>query len=136
MKSLNAFFLVLATVFAFSSLSHADAPLHKALGLNMDQARQVKQIEANYRKQMRPVRSDLKREERKLRRARSDFDSATVAQQEKIIARLAASFRQIRMNADDQIRRVLTPTQKQAFEGYIQQRQSMVGSSRDAKYFQ
>jgi len=134
MKRINALFLILAT-FAFSTLSLADARLDKALGLSMDQARQVKQIEQNYRKQMRPVRSDLKREERKLRRARLDHDGATIAQQEKIIARLATSFKQLRLNADDQIRRVLTPAQKPAFDMYIQQRQNIVGSSRDAKYF-
>ena len=132
---IKSLLLLLGTLFAFSSLSHADARLEKVLGLDINQTKQVQQIEKNYRKQMRPVRSDLKREERKLRRARLDHDSATIAKQEKIIAQLAASFRRIRLDADDQIRRLLTPAQKQAFAAHIQQRQDMVGSSRDAKYF-
>ena len=135
MKYLQSLFLILTAIFAFSTISHADAPLHKVLGLSANQSQQVKKIEKDYRQQMRSVRQDLKREERKLRRARLNHDSATVARQENITAQLTANWKKLRQNTDNQIRRVLSSAQKQAFEAYIQQRNAAVGSSRDAKYF-
>lgn len=111
----------------------ADAPLKSALGLDMDQAKVVGDIQAKYRKSKRSVRGDLNREARKLRRARLANDSAAVAKQEPIVADLEEQMRQQILGEDDEIRKVLTPEQLEKFEVYIQERNDMVGSSRDVR---
>jgi Spy/CpxP family protein refolding chaperone len=67
--------------------------------------------------------------------ARIANDSNTMAQQEKITAKLEQELKQVRVSENEQIRRVLTPEQRNQFEAVIQQRRASVGSSRDARHF-
>ncbi|MEM7413495.1 MAG: Spy/CpxP family protein refolding chaperone [Myxococcota bacterium] len=113
--------------------AYADAPLKSKLGLDVDQAKVVSEIQAKYRKQKRSVRQDLNRESRKLRRARSANDSETIAQQEPIVAGLEGQMREQIRAEDDEIRKVLSPEQLEKFEAYLQVRDDMVGSSRDVR---
>ena len=133
--NIKHFLIVLGTLFLFSSFAYADARLEKTLGLDTNQARQVQQIQKKYRREFSSKRQELNRELRKLRRARIANDSGTMAQQERITARLEEELRQIRLNENDQIRRVLTSAQRAQFEDVIQQRRSSVGSSRDTRIF-
>ncbi|MEE9395782.1 MAG: Spy/CpxP family protein refolding chaperone [Methylococcales bacterium] len=126
---------VLSSLLLFSSFGYADAPLHKSLGLDIEQANQVKNIQAKYRSQIRPVRSELHREQRKLRRAKKDFDSAMIAQQEKVILTLQAKFKQIHENENTEIRALLMPEQSIKFDAVLEQRKEVVGSSRDVKEY-
>lgn len=129
------FLLILSALFLFSNYSYADAPLKQSLGLGMDQAKIVYDIQKKYRRPFAAKRSELHREERKARRARIANDSATLAQQEAITAKLRQELGQIRHRENDEIRRVLTPQQRDTFEIVLQQRRAMVGSSRDVKEF-
>ena len=129
-------FLIFSILALISSAGFADAPLKQSLGLSMEQARQVKQIQKTHRKQFASGRTKLHREQRKLRRAKKAYDSATVAKQEEITARLIEQLRQVRQSENAQIRRLLTPAQRQKFEAVLEQRRAMVGSSRDVKIFQ
>ena len=111
----------------------ADAPLKSKLGLDMDQAKVVAEIQAKYRKSKRSVRQELNRESRKLRAARSANDSAAVATQEAVVARLEGEMRGQILGEDDEIRKVLTPDQLAKFESYLEERNAMAGSSRDVR---
>ena len=132
---INYFLIVLTTLFLFSSYSYADARLEKKLALNTSQAQQVQQIQKQYRKQFSSKRQQLNRELRKLRRARIKHDSSKMAQQERITAKLQEELRQIRLNENEGIRRVLNSSQRAKFEEIIQQRRASVGSSRDTNIF-
>lgn len=110
----------------------ADARLDRQLGLDMDQARQVQQIQKQYRRTFAAKRQELKREERRLRRARIANDSAALARQQRVSDRLLQQLRDVRAEENELIRRVLTPAQRQRFEAILAQRNAMVGSSRDA----
>ena len=129
------FLIVLGIFFLFSSYGYADARLEKKLGLDTNQARQVQQIQKQYRRKFSSKRQELNREHRKLRRARIANDSSKIAQQERITAKLEVELKQIRLNENDQIRRVLTAEQRKEFEEVIGQRRASVGSSRDARIF-
>ena len=124
---------ILIASLVVSSAAFADAPLKSKLDLDMDQARLVAEIQGEYRKTKRSVRQELNRESRKLRRARSANDSATVAAQEEIVAKLEAEMRAQILGEDDAIRELLTPTQLDEFNRYVLQRNEMVGSSRDVR---
>ena len=118
-----------ATLFLAQAL--ADAPLKTALGLSMDQARQVDEIQKLHRPKFAAKRGEYNTEMRRLRRARIANDSKQVAELEKVTAALHEQLRQIRVSEDEEIRRVLTPDQLRKFEDYIKLRKEMVGSSRD-----
>ena len=133
--NIKHFLIVLGTLFLISSFAYADARLEKTLGLDTNQARQVQQIQKKYRREFSSKRQELNRELRKLRRARIANDSRTMAQQERITAKLEEELRQIRTRENDQIRRVLSSAQRAQFEDVIQQRRAAVGSSRDARIF-
>ena len=106
------FLLVLTALFFISGLSYADAPLKSALGLSMDQAKAVSEIQKRARKPYRSKRGEFTREERKLRRARKANDSALVAKQQRITEKLRAEVRQLKLAEDQAIRDVLTPEQR------------------------
>ena len=125
--------ITLLSVIACSNLAFADAPLKSALGLDMDQARKVAEIQSVYRKQYASVRTHHNNEERALRRARLANDSKLVASQEKVVSGLKAKLRQIKANEDAEIRKVLNPEQNKKFDAYIELRENMVGSSRDVR---
>ena len=127
--------VALCTALILSTASHADAPLKSSLGLDVDQARQVQEIQKEFRAKFRSKRQVYNRESRKLRRARSENDSAVIAQQEKITAGLREELRQIRNAENQAIRGVLTPAQSEKFAAVIAQRRASVGSSRDADIF-
>lgn len=124
--------LVLA-VMALSLM--ADARLKEALGLTMDQARAVEEIQKKHQKPYVAKRGELTNNERWMRAAAAQNDSKKVAEQEVIVKRLAAEFKAIQMSEDAEIRKVLNAEQNKKFDDYIKLRQEMKGSSRDARYF-
>lgn len=113
----------------------ADASLKSALGLSMDQAREVELIQKNHQKPYIAKRHELTNNERWLRAAKVANDSKKVAEQEVIVKRLAEEFKQIQMHEDAEIRKVLNAEQNRKFDDYIKLRQEMKGASRDARYF-
>ena len=129
----------IASAFLFAGLiliaqpAAADAPLKSKLGLETDQAKVVYDIQAKHRKAKRGERQELNREARKLRRARSANDSAAIAKQETIVQALEEQLRQRILAEDQEIRQVLNPQQLAKFESYIDERNHMVGSSRDVR---
>ena len=118
-----------------TSLLWADASLQSTLGLTIDQARQVSEIQAVHRPKFAAKRQQRNTELRKLRRARIANDSQQIAQLEKTTAALHEELRLIRVSEDSDVRKLLTPEQKKKFEDYIKLRKEMVGSSRDDKDF-
>jgi Spy/CpxP family protein refolding chaperone len=113
-----------------------DAPLKTALDLGIEQAAKVDEIQKKARDAVRPVREELNREERALRRARIANDAGAVARQETLIAPLREKLAGIFANESGQIRAVLTAEQKPKYEEYLKIRDAMAGSSRDVKEFQ
>ena len=63
----------------FGGQAQADAPLKTALGLDVEQARQVADIQSGYRREYAAVRGRHNTEARKLRRARIANDSEQIA---------------------------------------------------------
>jgi hypothetical protein len=112
-----------------------DARLKEALGLSMDQARVVDEIQKKYQKPYIAKRGELTNNERWMRAAAMKNDSKKVAEQEAIVKKLAAEFKAIQMEEDAEIRKVLNAEQNNKFDDYIKLRQKMKGSSRDARYF-
>ena len=124
---------VLFGLTVFSGNGLADAPLKTALGLDVEQARQVDEIQSDYRRQYAAKRGEHNREARALRRARIANDSEQIAAQEEVVAKLKAELREIKASEDAAIRKVLTPEQNEKFDAYIEKRNAMVGSSRDVR---
>ena len=108
-----------------------DQPLKTALGLSMDQARQVDEIQAIHRRQFAVKRQERNTELRRLRRARIANDSKTAAELEKVTEGLLEELRRIRSVEDSAIEKLLTPEQRQKFDAYRKLRKEMEGSSRD-----
>ena len=127
--------LLAAATLLIAGAAHADAPLKSSLGLDTDQAREVAAVQKSYRRSFSAKRGELNRENRKLRRARIDNDSALIAEQEAIVAGLEAELRAIREAENAEIRKFLTPEQNLKFDEVIEKRRAMVGSSRDANIF-
>jgi len=127
--------VALTVTFFFSGNAQADAPLDRALGLSHEQAAQVDQIQRKYRKEFSAVRQDFNRERRALRRAENDHDTALIAQQQKKTADLQDRLKKIKATEDAEIRKLLNADQAKAFEAYIEKRNAMTGSSRDAKLY-
>lgn len=125
--------LVLVGLTVFGGYGLADAPLKTALGLDVEQARQVDEIQGEYRRLYAAKRGEHNREARALRRARIANDSEQIATQEQVVAKLDAELREIKANEDAAIRELLTPEQDEKFDAYIEKRNAMVGSSRDIR---
>ncbi|MEZ5398508.1 MAG: Spy/CpxP family protein refolding chaperone [Bryobacteraceae bacterium] len=123
--------IVIAGLLALGGAALADAPLETALGLNMEQARQVKEIQARYRKQFAVKRGERNTDMRRLRRARFAKDGKAVAELEKLTEAQRLELVRIRASEDAEIRRLLNPEQNKKFDDYIKLRREMVGSSRD-----
>jgi Spy/CpxP family protein refolding chaperone len=115
--------------------ANADAPLKSVLDLSPDQAAQVAKIQKEARDSIRPVRGELHRQERVLRRARIKNDSDTVAEQEKRVEPLRMKLKALHESESKQIRTILTPEQNVKYDKYLQKRAGMVGSSRDVKEY-
>lgn len=131
--SVKYLLLVVGALFLAGGVAHADESLRTSLSLSMDQAKQVDDIQKKYRKPFAAKRQELNKEMRVLRRARIANDSAGVARQEKITAKLREELRAIRAKENDEIRAVLTPEQRVKFEQVLAQRKEMIGSSRDER---
>ncbi|ANM29817.1 hypothetical protein ABI59_09845 [Acidobacteria bacterium Mor1] len=116
-----------------ASVAQADAPLAKRLELDTAQAGTVAEIQAKHRAEMRKERGALNRESRALRRARAANDSELVAKQEAVVAELQSKMAQRILAEDAEIRAVLNPEQQKKFDAWIEERNKMVGSSRDAR---
>ena len=119
-----------------TSVALADAPLKTTLDLSIEQAAQVEKIQKKTRDDVRPVRGDLKREERALRRAKTANDADAITEQEKTIEPLRQKLASIFEAESELIRALLTPEQKIKYEKYLKERNGMVGSSRDVKQVQ
>lgn len=126
---------VAAGLCLITSAAFADAPLKSTLDLDIDQAAKVAEIQKEARDAVRPVRGDLHREERALRRAKIDNDAEAIAKQEKAIEPLQEELAKIFAKEEEQIRALLTPEQTEKYEEYLKERDEMVGSSRDVKDF-
>lgn len=127
---------VVAGLSLVTSAAFADAPLKTALDLDIDQAAKVATIQKEARDAVRPVRGELTREERVLRRAKVANDAEGIAQQEKVIEPLRQKLADIFKNEEQQIRALLTPEQTEKYEKYLKVRDEMAGSSRDVKEIQ
>lgn len=135
---MRPFFIVLALFVALCQPVkpvHADAPLASTLGLDMDQARQVDQIQARQRKEFASRRQDYNRESRALRRARIANDAAETARLTALTDAMRADLTRLRAQHDDEIRALLRPEQARRFDAWIAERQQMRGSSRDEWIF-
>ena len=111
----------------------ADAPLKSTLGLAVAEAAKVDVIQAETRDAVRPVRGELNREERALRRALLGNDAEGIARQEKAVAGLRQKLAEIFSREEKQIRALLTAEQTTRYEEWLKVRDAMVGSSRDVK---
>ncbi len=131
LKKISAILILVLLLCAQSA--GADAPLKSRLGLDVDQAKIVHEIQAKHRALKRSERQDLNREARLLRRARTANDSALIAKQETIVAELKDALKSRILSEDEEIRQVLTPEQLEKYERYIEERNQMVGSSRDVR---
>ncbi len=119
-----------------ASSAYADAPLKSTLSLNLEQAAQVAKIEEQARNAIRPLRTELNREERALRRAQLANDSQAISKQEALIEPLRRKFAAIHESETKQIRALLTPEQNTKYDAYLKTRDQMAGSSRDVKKYQ
>lgn len=128
-------FRQLLIVCAAAGMLLADATLKSALGLTMDQAKQVAEIQAKYQKPFAAKRGERNTQLRKVRRARIANDGAALAREEPIAHRLHDEMMAIMHREDAEIRALLTPEQSKKFDGYLKQRREMVGSSRDDKEY-
>lgn len=128
------FLFVIGLLLFWSSTGSADEALSSALGLSMDQAKKVQDIQKKYRPQFSAKRQELTREQRKGWHARVTHESGQAAQQDMVSAKLLEELKQIRQQENADIRQVLTPAQRAKFEVVLQQRKEMVGSSRDDKH--
>jgi hypothetical protein len=122
-------------LFLLTSAAYGDAPLKSALDLSIDQAARVDEIQKQTRDAVRPVRTELHREQRALRRARIANDSEAIARQEKLIEPLRMKLAALDESETRQIRAILTPEQNVKYDAYLKTRDEMVGSSRDVKEY-
>jgi Spy/CpxP family protein refolding chaperone len=130
---IRSFLAAIALAAALVPPAFADAPLHKSLSLNNEQAQRVDAIQGQHRKTFAAKRQEHNREARKLRRAQIAHDSAGIAQQQTIVAGLRDELRKIRDSENEAIRALLTPEQQQKFEKVLEQRRAMHGPSRDER---
>lgn len=133
-NTLRAALLATALLSAAPALL-ADASLKAALGLSMDQARTVDEIQKKYRQPYVAKRGEYTTQMRVLRRARIANDSAGTVREEKVARRLHEEMQAIQAREDDDIRKLLTPEQNRKFDAHLKLRREMVGSSRDDKEF-
>ena len=121
------------SLLVLASAAYGDAPLKSSLGLSMEQARLVAIIQKEKRDAIRPVRSELSRQERAQRRAKFAYDEAGMLALEEVIKPLRAKMREIMENEQAQIRELLTPEQNEKYTEVLKIQREMVGGSRDVK---
>ena len=110
--------LVVGALMLFAGAANAET-LKSALDLSMDQAKQVSDIEAKYRKPFAAKRTALNTEMRAMRRAKIANDSALLAEKEAMTAKMADELYGIRMARNEEIRGVLNPQQVALFEAEL-----------------
>ncbi|MBL8229065.1 MAG: hypothetical protein JNL98_11330 [Bryobacterales bacterium] len=113
----------------------ADAPLKSALGLSMDQAKQVQEIQAKFHQPYVVKRGEYTKQMRKVRQARVANDRPAMEAALPIARRLHGEMLGIQAQEDGEIRRLLTPEQSKKFDDYLKLRRDMVGANRDDKEF-
>ncbi len=131
LKTITAAFA--GCLFFLASTAYGDAPLKSSLDLNLEQAEQVAKIQKETRNAIRPVRGDLHREERALRRAKIENNSDAVAVQEKLIEPLRAKMKELQEIEVMRIKKLLTSEQNAKYDELLKKRNEMAGSSRDVK---
>ncbi len=127
------FSFIVSTLILFAGNAMADKPLKSVFKLNIEQTAKVTAIQKEARDTNRKPRGELQRKKRALRRARKANDGAAIARLEKEIVPLQAKMRQIHAQEEQKIRAILNPQQTVKYEQWLQQRNQMVGSSRDVK---
>ncbi|MCP5197565.1 MAG: Spy/CpxP family protein refolding chaperone [Gammaproteobacteria bacterium] len=133
-KSLSFIFsCIVCSLLLFGGDAYADRPLKSALDLNTEQAAKVAAIQKEARDAMRKPRGDLHRKQRELRRAEVANDSTAIARLEKEISPLQEKMKHVHDIEEQKIRAVLTGEQTGKYEQWLQERDAMVGSSRDVK---
>lgn len=130
--TLLAWFLVLAC----PAVVYADAALASRLALDVEQSRQLSQIEAEYRREFASLRQEHNREARALRRARLANDAAETARLDNTTEDLRQRLIALRTNQDARISALLRPDQQARFAAYVEERRQMHGSSRDERLFE
>jgi len=123
--SVKYLLLVVGALFLAGGVAQADPTLKAKLSLTMEQAKQVDDIQKKYRKPFAAKRQEYNKEMRALRRANIANDSAGVARQEKITAKLRAELVAMRKKENDEIRAVLTPAQREKFEQLFAENRGM-----------
>ncbi len=134
MRHVSILALVLSA-FCWSTATLADAPLKSRLQLDIEQARQVDQIQAEHRKSFAAKRGEFNRESRALRRARLANDSAEITRLTEVTEALRAELKQLYDSQDTRIAALLSHEQQALFDDYIEERRQMAGSSRDERLF-
>lgn len=129
--SVKYLLLVVGALFLAGGVAQADPTLKAKLSLSTEQAKQVDGIQKKYRKLFAAKRTQYNNEMRALRRARSANDSAGIARQEKITAKLYEELRAIRKKQNDEIRAVLTPEQREKFDQMLADNRGMHKNSDD-----
>lgn len=130
-----SFLLLLSSLLCGSVAAHADAALKTRLQLDIEQARQVDQIQAEHRKRFAAKRGEFNRESRALRRAELANDSAEMTRLTTVTEALRADLKQLHEDQDARIAALLSAEQQTLFDGYIAERRQMAGSSRDERLF-
>jgi Spy/CpxP family protein refolding chaperone len=113
----------------------ADAPLKGALGLSMDQAKQVQEIQAKYQRPYQLKRDELAKQMRKVRTARATNNRPALEATEPVARRLHGEMLAIQTQEDGEIRQLLTPEQSAKFDAWLKQRREMLGAKRDDQEF-
>lgn len=129
--SVKYLLLIVGALFLAGGVAQADPTLKSKLSLSMEQAKQVDEIQKKYRKVFAAKRTEYNNEMRALRRAKLANDSAGLARQEKITAKLYDELRTIRKKENDEIRAVLTPEQREKFEQVLADSRGMHKNSSD-----
>ena len=125
--------LVVGALFMAGGAAQADEPFRVSVSLTMDQAKQINDIQKKYRKPFAAKRQELNKELRALRRAQLANDSAALARQEKITAKLRDELRAIRAKENAELRAVLTPEQRPAFDDVLERQKATYGGTDDER---
>lgn len=116
------------------STARADARLDQRLGLSIDQARAVDEVESRYRRAFASERQEFNRESRALRRARLAHDKAEIERLEPLTQSMQDGLIRLRAEWDDAIRAQLSPEQLPEFEQHVLERKQMAGRRSDPTY--
>jgi len=125
-------FVFFAVLLAAGS-AYADAPLRTRLDLRPDQVQAVDAIQRENRLATSKVRGELNTQRRALKRAEHAGDTSEAAHIYAMVKELEDKMEALQRSEDSDIRALLDESQRVKFQAFIQERESMVGSSRDAR---